>query len=261
MVWDSTVKPKGILGGHLNIRSLFPKRDEIRILLSESNIDFLCISETWLHDKIPTSIIDVPGYTCFRRDRTVGRGGGVLIYIKDTFNAKQMYPTVDMSTECLCINVILSQSMQFHILVVYNPPSACTATLCENLDAMFKNFKHKNEMLVFGDFNINWIDKHCRKKLKNLASKHDFIQMIETPTRITRNTQTLIDVIFANKPDRIIKKYNLVNGLPDHNMILIARKLTKKRMTRFLNPNRYLFKLEIPRKKSLVKSRLNLRMS
>lgn len=72
--------------------------------------------------------------------------------------------------------------------------------------------------------------------------------MIETPTRITRNTQTLIDLISANKPDRIIKTYNLVTGLSDHNMILIARKLTKKRMTRFLNPNQYLFKLEIPRK-------------
>ncbi len=76
MVWDPKVKSKGILGGHLNIQSLFPKRDEIRILLSESNIDFLRIGETWLHKKIPTSIIDVPGYTCFRRDRTVGRGGG-----------------------------------------------------------------------------------------------------------------------------------------------------------------------------------------
>ena len=52
------VKTKGILGGNLNIRSLVPKPDEIRILLSESNIDFLCISETWLHDKIPTSTID-----------------------------------------------------------------------------------------------------------------------------------------------------------------------------------------------------------
>lgn len=41
VVWDPAVKPKGILGGHLNIRSLVPKCDEIRILLSESNIDFL----------------------------------------------------------------------------------------------------------------------------------------------------------------------------------------------------------------------------
>ena len=79
----------------------------------------------------------------------MGRGGGVLIFIKDSFNAKEIYPTADISTECLCINVTLSQNMQFHILVVYNPPSACTATLCENLDALFKSYKHNSEVLIF----------------------------------------------------------------------------------------------------------------
>ena len=118
--------------------------------------------------------------------------------------------------------------MQFHILVVYNPPSACTATLCENWDALFKSYKQNSEVLI-GDFNKNWLDKHCRKNLKNLTSKHDFSQMIEAPTRITKNTRTLIDLIFTNKPDRIIKTYNLVTGLSDHNMTLIVRKLTKKK--------------------------------
>lgn len=37
------------------------------------------------------------------------------------------------------------------------------------------------------------------------------------------------DLIFSNKPERIIKSYNLLTGLSDHNMTLIARKLTKKR--------------------------------
>lgn len=72
----ATVKPKGIFGGHLNIRSLMPKRDEIRTLLVDSNVDFLCLSETWLHGNILTTMIEVPGYKCFRKDRAVGRGGG-----------------------------------------------------------------------------------------------------------------------------------------------------------------------------------------
>lgn len=51
VVWDLIVKPKGICGGHLNIRSIFPKCGEIRIILLGSNLDFLCISETWLNDR------------------------------------------------------------------------------------------------------------------------------------------------------------------------------------------------------------------
>lgn len=61
VVWDPIVKPKGIFEGHFNIRSLFSKCDEIRIVLLGSNLDFFCISETWQHHKLSTSMIDVPG--------------------------------------------------------------------------------------------------------------------------------------------------------------------------------------------------------
>lgn len=49
--------------------------------------------------------------------------------------------------------------------------------------------------------------------------------MISGPTRISRKTQTLIDLVFTNKPEHITKMYSLVCGLSDHNMVLIARKL------------------------------------
>ncbi len=38
------------------------------------------------------------------------------IYIKDSFNANEFFSTADISTECLCINVILSQNMHFIFL-------------------------------------------------------------------------------------------------------------------------------------------------
>lgn len=85
VIWDSKSKPKGIFGGHLNIRSVLSKREEVQHLLSESNLDFLALSETWLNTNIPTNMIDVPGYTCYRKDRLTGKGGGVLVYIKDIF--------------------------------------------------------------------------------------------------------------------------------------------------------------------------------
>ena len=79
----------------------------------------------------------------------MGRGGGVLIYIRDSLNAKEISPTADLSIECLCINVTLSQNMQFNIMAVYNPPSVCTAMLCKNLDALFKDYNRNREVLVF----------------------------------------------------------------------------------------------------------------
>lgn len=88
-----------------------PKLDQVHILLSE----------TWLQGNIPTNMVDVPGYVCFRKDRSSGKGGGVLIYIRETFKCIR----VDLNTKilCLALKVILSPRMKFNIVVLYNPPS------------------------------------------------------------------------------------------------------------------------------------------
>lgn len=75
VIWDSKLKSKGILGGHLNIRSIILKRDQVEHLLMNSNLDFLALSETWLSTSIPTCMLDVPGYSCYRKDRPSRRGG------------------------------------------------------------------------------------------------------------------------------------------------------------------------------------------
>lgn len=88
-----------------------PKLDQVHILLSE----------TWLQGNIPTNMVNVPGYVCFRKDRSSGKGGGVLIYIRETFKCIR----VDLNTKilCLALKVILSPRMKFNIVVLYNPPS------------------------------------------------------------------------------------------------------------------------------------------
>ncbi|XP_046707928.1 uncharacterized protein LOC124387560 [Silurus meridionalis] len=53
--------------------------------------------------------------------------------------------------------------------------------------------------------------------------------MINGPTRITASSSTQIDLVFTNRPERIFKSYNMLAGLSDHNLILVARKLSKKR--------------------------------
>lgn len=81
-----------------------------------------------------------------------------------------------------------------------------------------------------GDLNINWDNKSDRKKLKEITDNFGLTQMISDSTRITNRSKTLIDLVFSNKPDRMIKTYNFLTGLSDHNAIFFSRKLTKKRL-------------------------------
>ena len=48
---------------HINIRSLWPKLTNLRMMLGK--IDFLGITETWLNQNFPDDMLDIPGFTFF----------------------------------------------------------------------------------------------------------------------------------------------------------------------------------------------------
>ena len=84
-------RAKGFKMVHLNIRSLPKKIDQLRSILQASSIDVFTLSETWLHSKIDSQMIDIPGYTHFRWDREVEnnnqkkkKGGGLITYVKNS---------------------------------------------------------------------------------------------------------------------------------------------------------------------------------
>ncbi len=246
IIWNSDTKPKGILGGHINIRSILSKIDQIQNLLIDSNLDFLCMSETWLTSNVPTDLINIPGYICYRKDRPKGRGGGVLIYIREQFKILEL--DLNVNLESLGLNVILSSNMKFNIVVLYNPPSH-EVNFYDELKRLLSIVDKSCECMLFGDFNINWLDKRGKTKLKSTMEKFKYIQLIDRPTRVTRKSETLIDLIFTNRPERVIKTYNLITGLSDHNMTLIIRKLNKKRLVYHNKTENYTLTTGIPKSK------------
>ncbi len=133
--------------------------------------------------------------------------------------------------ECLTLNVIMSPKNNFYVVTLYNPPSHDTS-FYYNLEEMLKFLNCCTEAVLFGDFKINWFDKCSKQKLKSITVKHKFNQLIKCPTRITKTRKTLIDLAFTDKPERVIKTYNHLTDLSDHNMILVVRKLTKKHLQR-----------------------------
>lgn len=197
----------------------------IEHLLTDSNVDYLCLSETWLNPSTPSGVYTIRGYRIFRRDRGHGKGSGVMIYVKEQIQCKPLDLPNDL--ECVGVTINLSPEMSFNVIVLYRPPSENDMFL-DKLSAMLKTCNGK-EVLLMGDFNLNWLDKTRRKQLKDIAHKYNSTQLIESPTRITRSSKTLLDLIFTNKTERISKTYNLVTGLSDHNLTLVIRKLSKKR--------------------------------
>lgn len=60
----------------------------------------------------------------FRKDREGSKGGGVMIYAKETFNCNEVHVTRGNGLELIALDVMLSQQMSFTLVVIYRPPSS-----------------------------------------------------------------------------------------------------------------------------------------
>lgn len=75
---------------------------------------------------------------------------------------------------------MLSPQMSFTIIVLYRPPSS-DGSFCEKFEKLLKECNLNKDTVISGDFNINWEETSCRKNLKRIMDKFDFVQMIKGP--------------------------------------------------------------------------------
>lgn len=179
------------------------KREQLEHLLGNSNIDFLGLTETWITSSSPEALITMPGYDTFRKDREKGRGGGVLLYVKSTIKCKLIKWPRGTDIECVGVKISLSAEMSLTLICMYRKPSA-------KLKALLNNCDFNKEVIIMGDFNINWNDKSGRRNLKNITDYCNLTQLIEQPTRITRRSETRIDLLFTNRTETVTKPHNIV---------------------------------------------------
>ncbi|GMT00001.1 hypothetical protein PENTCL1PPCAC_22175, partial [Pristionchus entomophagus] len=137
---------------YYNIRSLVNKFDSFRSHLSSTKPDIIFLTETWLSNKIPSSLIigSLP-YTVIRFDRT-SRGGGVSIILRDHI----AFSTVSLPStehEISCIDLFHSSAF-IRLCIVYRPPIYTlpkTESLITCLSDLHASSSHP--IIFLGDFN------------------------------------------------------------------------------------------------------------
>ncbi|KAF7211598.1 leucine-rich repeat extensin-like protein 1 [Nothobranchius furzeri] len=204
VVWDLQSRVKGLLGGHLNIRSMRPKREQLEHLLCNSLIDFLGLSETWLNRSSPEVIVKMPNYNVFRKDIESGRGGGVLIYVRISLKCTKIEWPSHINLECVGVEISLSETTSFIVVCVYRKPTAYNY-FYDQLNLLLNHCGKTKEIILLGDFNIKWDIKKEHSNLKQITDYFNLTQIIKNPTRITNQSETLIDLLFTNRAERITK--------------------------------------------------------
>lgn len=109
-------------------RSVFPKIDELRVSLLFNPVDFVAVTESWLHADLPDSAVGIGGYEVHRKDRSGRRGGGVAAFVSSSVPCKRLENMEHPDFECLWLNLRphrLPRSVtSIYFAVVYNPPNS-----------------------------------------------------------------------------------------------------------------------------------------
>lgn len=113
---------------HINVRSLVPKIDQIKVWVESSKPHFLVLCEIGLHKPMIYPEINIPGYNLFQQDRS-SKGGEVAIYSKAHLHCTAaLAKSIPKQFELLVILVGLSNNFSFFCGWVLSPaihPGLC----------------------------------------------------------------------------------------------------------------------------------------
>ena len=129
---EVNLKEKGFKIIFWNTRSVLKKIDSIRDKVHLYMPNIVAVTESWLKDNIPNSMIDIAGYNVYRQDRKFAnrdgrtkRGGGLLLYMRndllydnvggDSFNIN------DKDVEITTFRINRPHTRKLYMILVYRP--------------------------------------------------------------------------------------------------------------------------------------------
>ena len=89
------------------------------------------------------------------------------------------------------------------------------------------NTEHK-EIIMLGDFNFNLLNEtSASKQWIDTTDNLNLKQLVQTPTRVTDTSRSLIDHAFTNMRENIVNVSVPNYAISDHYPVCLTRKITK----------------------------------
>ena len=216
---------------HINAGSIPKHYDEIVRLLVELGIDILAISETFICEKTPKILYEIPGYTFVHTDRNMKCRGGTGLYIRNGIQFKEIKLCKDIIQPEVCFVEVKCQNAKIAVGVVYKSPLISYteySVLTEVLAPIITGYEHH---LILGDFNIDQLKPEssaCKYFREHILEPYDLSQMIREPTRIAKTSSTLIDLLLVSYPDNVkVVGVADIPAIADHRLIYCSYALKK----------------------------------
>ena len=207
---------------NLNIRGLYSKLGNLHYLIDNiSNVspDVVTLSETWLNKHTPK--FEIPGYKLFQQDREIRKGGGVAILVKNNLQCRALdLPKVLDNVE-ICGVQINTNKCQLGVLSVYRPPNTNATAFKSIFEKIVTRARKGCKDIIIGmDHNLDLLKSHIHEPTNSFVEKLldlGLLPVTTRPTRITKNTATLIDnIVLDCKHRENVESYVAIDNTSDH---------------------------------------------
>ncbi|KAI5722347.1 hypothetical protein M8J76_007154 [Diaphorina citri] len=217
---------------HLNAHSIRPpsKFFELQNIVSGTGLSVICVTESWLDPSISDSEISIPGYRVVRNDRVGRRGGGVAIYLNNTFSYQVLAsspPQYSATAEFLILEVVVNSS-KILVATVYHPPRVGSLDdFAESLELFLPNYQHT---FTVGDFNVDLsTTSPASAQLRDRFSSLNLHILPTDTTHHTASSHTLLDLMVVGDERSVLTHGKLPIGSSDHDLLYLAFNLYSSR--------------------------------
>ena len=186
-------------------------------------------SETKLKCHKPINFFRIDGFQMpFRKDNVSNGGGGIMVYVKNGINAKRRDDLETNDIQCVWLETTPYWGKSFLIGNMYRPPNSKV-----EFNDKFENFidyvmREEKEIISMGDFNKDLFNEEIGTEWINFTTSLGLGQLISIPTRVTETSSTLIDHIYTNCEENILRVHVGKFSLSDHYAIFGNRKLNSQ---------------------------------
>ena len=221
---------------NLNCQSINAKFDKIKLFLecidNNSNpVSIITLQESWGSELSDMNYFNLPNYTLVYDDYRLSSHGGLITYIHNSFDFRRLdileYNQISTVYESIIIEICkkISKFNKYIIGNIYRRPSdsvdELTLFIEEISTVLSKLNKLSQRSYICGDFNINLLNinnsDHCNNFFEGITTL-GFLPQITRPTRLSNDSNTLIDNIFTNNICKPHKARILVTPISDHLM-------------------------------------------
>lgn len=187
---------------YFNARSICNKLPDLDVLIKIGQYDLIAVTETWLHDAVPNSLIHPDtDYAIVRKDRIQSKGGGVILLIKADLRFVELNVTNSGCDQLEAVAVDLFIPTKHRVACVYRSPNNDIGYI----DLLVKFLKDICEVAwpvtIVGDFNLPnvdwksyaWPNNPVYDAFMNCVTESALQQLVSFPTR----GNNFLDLVFA----------------------------------------------------------------